>query len=75
MGRVIGDGGCFFQIVDIVVIPNHQGDELVKIIMYEITDYLNQNAPKGADVILMADVPAIGLYQKYGFDYTYPKLK
>ncbi|WP_373454357.1 hypothetical protein [Cereibacter changlensis] len=25
MGRLIGDGGCFFQIVDIAVDPSHQG--------------------------------------------------
>lgn len=41
--------------------------------MNEITNYLNQYAPNGADVVLMADVPAIPLYQKYGFEFTYPK--
>lgn len=25
MGRLIGDGGCFFQVVDIAVDPAHQG--------------------------------------------------
>ncbi|MFD1796036.1 GNAT family N-acetyltransferase [Paracoccus aurantiacus] len=25
MGRIIGDGGCFFQIVDIAVDPAYQG--------------------------------------------------
>lgn len=24
MGRVIGDGGCFYQVVDIAVLPAHQ---------------------------------------------------
>jgi hypothetical protein len=24
MGRVIGDGGCFFQVVDIAVLPAHR---------------------------------------------------
>ena len=24
MGRVIGDGACFFQIVDMAVVPEHQ---------------------------------------------------
>jgi hypothetical protein len=24
IGRVIGDGGCFFEIVDIAVLPEHQ---------------------------------------------------
>ena len=30
MGRIVGDGGCFFQIVDIVVEPAHQGKGLGK---------------------------------------------
>src|SRR5687767_9967791 len=25
MGRVIGDGGCFYQVVDIAVLKEHQG--------------------------------------------------
>ena len=25
MGRVIGDGGCFFEVVDIAVVPAHRG--------------------------------------------------
>ena len=66
MGRLIGDGACYFQIVDLVVTPAHQGKGLDTIIMKEIMDYLNQHASKGADVLLMADVPAIGVYQKYG---------
>ncbi|TNJ67694.1 GNAT family N-acetyltransferase [Paenibacillus hemerocallicola] len=73
MGRMIGDGACFFQIVDIAVSPSHRDQELDKVIIGEIMDYLNQNAPEGADVILLTDVPAIGLYQKYGFEFTYPK--
>lgn len=73
MGRIIGDGACFFQIVDIAVSPSYQDQALNKVIIGELMDYLNQKAPEGADVILLADVPAIGLYQKYGFEFTYPK--
>lgn len=25
MGRIIGDGGCFLQVVDIAVVPDRQG--------------------------------------------------
>jgi GNAT superfamily N-acetyltransferase len=28
MGRIIGDGGCFFQVVDIAVLPAYQGQGL-----------------------------------------------
>lgn len=73
MGRIIGDGGCYFQIVDIVVDPTNQNQGLETAIMYEMMNYLNENVTEDAEVILMANVPAIGFYQKYGFDYTYPK--
>lgn len=39
MGRVIGDGGCFFQVVDIAVHPDSQGQGYGKRIMSEIMDY------------------------------------
>jgi len=35
MGRVVGDGGCFHQVVDIAVLPRHQGKEVGKRIMVE----------------------------------------
>lgn len=73
MGRIIGDGGCFFQIVDIAVDPIYQGKGLGKLIMAEIINYLDENAPKDSYVSLIADIPADNLYKKYGFDYTYPK--
>lgn len=73
MGRLIGDGVYYFQIVDLVIAPAHQSNGLDVIIMSEIVEYLNEHAPKGADVLIMADVSAIGTYQKYGFEFTYPK--
>ena len=30
MGRMVGDGGCFFQVADIAVLPAHQGKGLGK---------------------------------------------
>lgn len=73
MGRIIGDGGCFYQIVDIAVEPAYQGRGLGKVIMSELTAYLNDHAPEGAYVSLLADVPADQLYRQFGFDYTQPK--
>ncbi|QMV42416.1 GNAT family N-acetyltransferase [Cohnella cholangitidis] len=73
MGRIIGDGGYYYQVVDLAVDPSRQGEGLEEVVMNEITSYLNRNAPEGADVVLMADVPAIPMYQKYGFEFTYPK--
>jgi len=73
MGRIIGDGGCFYQIVDIAVDPVYQGQGLGKRIMTELVNFLETQVPKGAYVSLIADVPADKLYEKFGFNYTSPK--
>ena len=73
MGRIIGDGGCFFQIVDIVVEPDHRGQGLGKEIMEALMARLNSHAPKSAFVSLMADVPADKLYAQFGFRPTAPR--
>jgi GNAT superfamily N-acetyltransferase len=73
MGRVIGDGGLFFQVVDIAVLPEHQGQGLGKAIVGALVDHLRATAPKGAYVSLMADGEAHRLYAQYGFELTAPK--
>lgn len=72
MGRIIGDGGTAFQIVDIAVDPAHQGRGLGKRIMAALMDHLHANAPGGAYVSLIADGDARHLYAKYGFEPTMP---
>ncbi|MBQ1089450.1 GNAT family N-acetyltransferase [Streptomyces sp. B93] len=72
MGRVIGDGGCFFQVVDICVAPEHQGRGLGKRIMAELVGELERRAPDGAYVSLIADGDARFLYEKFGFRQTAP---
>ncbi|MFB8377048.1 GNAT family N-acetyltransferase [Paenibacillus taichungensis] len=73
MGRVIGDGGCFFQVVDIAVRPDQQGRGYGKLIMSEIMNYLRAHVPARGLVSLLADVPADRLYVQFGFTYTSPK--
>lgn len=72
MGRVIGDGGTAYQIVDIAVLPQHQGKGLGKRIVSALVDWLHTNAPKSAYVSLIADGPAKDLYAQYGFEPTAP---
>ena len=72
MGRVIGDGGTAFQIVDIAVEPAHQGKGLGKRIMAALMDHLRQHAPATAYVSLIADGDARHLYAKYGFEPVMP---
>ncbi len=66
MGRVIGDGGCFFQVTDIAVKPSYQGRGLGKVIVREIRDFLD-TIPAQSYVSLIADGEASKLYEQYGF--------
>ncbi|WP_405706470.1 GNAT family N-acetyltransferase [Streptomyces xanthophaeus] len=72
MGRIVGDGGCFLQIVDICVLPDHQGRGLGKQIMAELSAELERRAPQGTYVSLIADGDARHLYAKFGFAETAP---
>nr|WP_295890185.1 GNAT family N-acetyltransferase [uncultured Devosia sp.] len=72
MGRVIGDGGTAFQIVDIAVEPEHQGQGLGKRIVAALVEHLKANAPASAYVSLIADGDAQHLYAKYGFAPVMP---
>ena len=53
MGRVVGDDGLFYQVVDIAVEPEHQRRGLGKAIMGKIVDHLKRSAPSGAHVSLI----------------------
>lgn len=57
MGRVIGDGACFFQIIDVAVHPEFQGQGLGKQVMEHIESYLHQVTVKGSYVSLIGDKP------------------
>ncbi len=72
MGRVVGDGGCFYQITDMAVEPAHQGKGLGKMIMRALVDYLSREAPSSAYASLIADGPARYLYEQFGFRDTAP---
>jgi ribosomal protein S18 acetylase RimI-like enzyme len=70
IGRIIGDGGCFFQIVDVAVLPDHQKKGLGKMIMSSLMKYLDANAPKSSYVSLIADQP--DFYPQFGFKDATP---
>ena len=75
MGRIIGDGGCFCQIVDICILPKYQGQGIGKVIMNNLTDFINCNLPESCYVSLIADGNASYLYEKFGFRNTMPESK
>jgi ribosomal protein S18 acetylase RimI-like enzyme len=73
MGRVVGDAGCFYHVVDIAVLPEHQGRGFGKAIMREISDYIEREVPESGFVSLLADGEAYELYQQFGFALTAPE--
>ena len=72
MGRIVGDGGAFFQVVDMAVEPEHQGQGIGKAIFAALVDWLNEHAPDSAYVSLIADGEARHLYAQFGFTPVMP---
>ncbi|KAB1193728.1 GNAT family N-acetyltransferase [Haloferax sp. MBLA0076] len=73
MGRLVGDGGTVYQVVDVAVHPDHQGKGLGTRVMDALVDYLDKEAPPSAFVNLFADVD--GYYERWGFEPTAPASK
>jgi ribosomal protein S18 acetylase RimI-like enzyme len=72
MGRVIGDGGWYFHVIDMAVLPDHQRRGLGDLILTALTDRIRRDAPPGAVVNLLADPPGRRLYRRHGFTDTAP---
>ena len=72
MGRIVGDGGCNFEIVDVAVHPDYQRRGLGSQIMAGLMAHLRSTAPPSAYVSLIADGGTPALYEKFGFEPTAP---
>lgn len=70
IGRIIGDGGCFFEITDMAVLPAHQGKGVGRMIMEALVDFLKTHAPRTAFVSLFADHGTPEFYARFGFKYA-----
>ena len=66
-GRVIGDGGLYFYIQDVIVHPNHQNKGIGKILMQELMNYISANAKPGAFIGLMAAQGLEKYHASFGF--------
>jgi hypothetical protein len=53
IGRIIGDGGLFFQVVDVAFVPEHQREELGAMVMDTLMSWLRDNASTDAYVQLI----------------------
>lgn len=67
MGRLIGDGGWYFHVVDMAVLPPHQRRGIGNWVLTWLLDQIRRAAPPDAFVSLMADPPGRRLYAKHGF--------
>src|SRR5262249_22772009 len=72
MGRVIGDGGWYFHIVDMAVLPQHQRRGLGGAVLVYLLEQIRDRAPRGAYVSLLADPPGRQLYMRSGFVESAP---
>lgn len=68
MGRIIGDGGWYFHIADMGVLPEHQRKGLGDVILKHLLEYIKSNAAEGEPYVSsFADPPGRKLYAKNGF--------
>ncbi|MEV6713131.1 GNAT family N-acetyltransferase [Lentzea sp. NPDC051208] len=71
MGRVLGDGGWYFVIIDMAVLPQHQRKGIGDAIMTALLARIRESSP-GAQVSLLADPPGCRLYARHGFVESAP---
>ena len=69
MGRLIGDGGMYYTIVDVVVRPEHQRKGIGSRILDLILEHVNCQTPQGgrSSVQLIAEKGKEEFYLKKGF--------
>ena len=66
--RVVGDGGVFFEIVDVAVRKECQGNGIGRTLMLDVLAWLEREAHPTAFVGLSANAGSSGFYEKLGFE-------
>lgn len=72
MIRAIGDGGWYFLLADMAVLPGHQRKGLGEALLQRLLGVIYERAPPGALITLLADGPGRKLYKKLGFVESAP---
>ncbi|KAK7464410.1 hypothetical protein VKT23_006577 [Stygiomarasmius scandens] len=72
MARLIGDGGWYFCVSDMAVLPLHRRKGLGEAMLRRLLAKIKKEAP-GALVTLSADEPGRPLYKKIGFVESAPR--
>lgn len=70
MARVVGDGGSVYHVCDMAVHPTHQRRGLGTALLRAVDAFVDDDAPAGAYVNLLADVD--GFYERFGYEETRP---
>jgi len=65
--RVVGDGALYFYIQDLIVLREHQGLGIGRMMMDSVMAWLDRNAGPDAFVGLMAARGYSPFYDRYGF--------
>ena len=66
-GRIIGDGGLYFYIQDLIIHPEFKNRGFGKSLMKELMNFIKANAKSGAFVGLMAAKGLEKYYEPFGF--------
>ena len=66
-GRVVGDGGIYFYIQDVIIRPQFQGRGYATRVMEKLMGYIERTAQSGAFIALMAAPGLEGFYGRFGF--------
>lgn len=65
--RVVGDGGIYLYIQDVMVLPEYQRQGLGRLIMNAVMGYVARQARRNTFIGLMAAEDAAPFYERYGF--------
>ena len=67
LGRVVGDGGLYFYIQDLIVIPDYRENGYSLLIMNELMEYIKSTAKSGSFVGLFAAKGIEDFYERFDF--------
>lgn len=67
MARVVGDGAISLVVTDVMVDSSYQKNGLGKILMNEVSNYLDENYDEDSYIILLANTPCDKFYEKFNF--------
>ena len=67
VARIIGDGGLYFYIQDLIVHPGYQNNGIGKRLMKELMDYIDEHATDGAFIGLMSAKGYDKFYESFVF--------